>query len=66
MKLKLSPLIATIFFALFAPVASAQQVNCDSWISDGWTVRLAFWESVDVEVISTCIKAGADVNARNE
>ena len=65
MKLKLSPLISTIFFALFAPVASAQQANCTGWISDDRTVRYAFWESVDVEVVSACIKAGADVNARD-
>ena len=66
MKHKLSPLIATIFFAVIAPAASAQQVNCSGWISDDGTVRHAFWESVDVEIISACIKAGADVNARNE
>ena len=66
MKHKLSPLIATIFFAVIAPAASAQQVNCTGWISDDGTVRHAFWESVDVEVISTCIKVGADVNARTK
>ena len=66
MKLKLSPLISTIFFALFAPVASAQQANCTGWVSDNRTVRDAFWESVEVEVISTCIKAGADVNVRTD
>ena len=66
MKLKLSPLLATIFFALFAPAASAQQVNCDGWIADSWQTAEAFWESIDVEVVSTCIAAGADVNARDE
>ena len=66
MKHKLSPLIATIFLAFIAPVASAQQANCTGWISVDRTVKTAFWESVEVEVISTCIKAGADVNARNE
>lgn len=65
MKLKLSPLIATIFFALFAPVASAQQVDCTGWISDRTVVTRAFWEFVHVEVVSACIKAGADVNARD-
>ena len=66
MKLKLSPLISTIFFALFAPVASAQQANCTGWVSDNRTVKHVFWESVEVEVISTCIKAGADVNVRTD
>ncbi|MDG2259997.1 MAG: hypothetical protein P8L68_16050 [Paracoccaceae bacterium] len=64
MMLKLSPLISTIFFALLAPAASAQQVNCDGWISDSWQTKEAFWEPGDVKVVSTCIAAGAEVNAR--
>ena len=65
MKLKLSSIIATIFFALFAPAASAQQTNC-TLLVDSATVGAvrAFWESADVEVVSACIKAGANVNAR--
>ena len=56
----------TLSCCLASSATQAQEADCSDWLSADWEGTQQFWEMATVAIVTDCLSAGSDVNARRK